>query len=444
MALGFGTNIPSDGMVFNFDPGNKRCYSGTGSVVSDLVKKHQGSLLNSAEYINFRNGIISLDGSTQAISFPDVSQLRWNGAMSVGGWHFHRDDLNLKMFISKGSLTSAYNAYSLFYYNSRLNDNFGSSYTGPIYTPNYTWNHVFMTYDGSTINTYLNGSVIQTRSLSSGSANIISDAAPLLMGAETESGSTTFYTITDIGQVVLYNRVLSSSQVFQLYNATKARYENYNGITSILLNGDSLNNVSSYTSFTSYGNVSVTNTQQKYSGSAIYFDGNGDYLQSSSRTAMAFGLSDFTIEAFVKLIAMPTSDAWPTNYSSHMMLTCFDRPSSSSGFGFLIGQTKLIAHVNDSQILSGTHGMTTGQWYHVACCRKNGTLRLFVNGTEVASAAYSTRPNIYSTSNVYIGCETGQGAFLNGYIDGLRVVKDNGLYSANFTPPSTQLSTIGD
>lgn len=445
MALGFGTNIPTNGLVFNFDPANHRSYSGSGSSVKNLLNKDQGTLINGPKYSNIRGGIISLNGINQLVSFPDAPYFRWNGSgVSYGGWIIYRDVYSsTKVIFSKGSNSQWYNAYSTFIFQGGITDIIGSNYLSFNQQLNYKWNHLFHTYDGVTSTLYLNGEILRARSLSP--TNIEADSAPYTIGAETEAGSAGFYVILDVGPNKLYNRCLSSKEVKQIYIATKGRFDGYNGTTSLLINGNSTNDVSNHAcSVNTYGNVAVTNAQQKYSGSAISFDGNGDYLMVADKSQMIFGLSDFTVEAFVKLNALPTSDAWPTNWSSHMMLATVGTYNLGDGLGFIIGQTKLIVHSSDSQIVSGTHGMTTNQWYHVAYCRKNGVIKLFVDGIEIGSASFTSAPTINSGANIYIGAETGQGAYLNGFIDGFRVIKDNGIYSSGFTSPSSQLGIIGD
>ena len=165
------------------------------------------------------------------------------------------------------------------------------------------------------------------------------------------------------------------------------------------------------------------------------FNGSSDYYTLSSN-AFAFGANNFTVEAWVWLNALPTSDAWPTNYTLHMMLATAGTPSAADGIGFLIGQTKLLIQNNDTQYASSSvHGLTTSTWNHVAYVRSSDTFNFYVNGISKGSVAFSG--SVGSGSSGYLGCETGQGAFFNGRISNLRMVNGVSVYTGAFAPAGT-------
>ena len=194
---------------------------------------------------------------------------------------------------------------------------------------------------------------------------------------------------------------------------------------------------------TAINGASLSSGQSKFGGTSLALDGTNDYVSISGNNILDFASSDFTVECWVRLNAMPTSDAWPTNYSSHFIVITIGTPNLGDGIGFIIGQTKLIIQNNDGQSVNGTHGMTTNTWYHLAFVRYSNNLYLYVDGVQKGTAAYSSAVGTGATT--YIGCETGQGAFLNGYIDDLRVTKGVARYTGAFTPPTTQfLDSAGD
>lgn len=179
-----------------------------------------------------------------------------------------------------------------------------------------------------------------------------------------------------------------------------------------------------------FGNVVIKTTQSKYGVSSGYFDGAGDYLTTSNTPVL--GSIDFTIEAWVYLNALPTSDAWPTNWTNHFVIVGVSTQGSSNGFALLLGQTKIICHNADTQYAAGLHGITTGGWYHIAVVRSGNTLTTYVNGVSKGSSAFT---GAISVGNVcYIGCETSEGAWFNGYMDELRI-SSRAEYTSNFTPP---------
>ena len=84
-----------------------------------------------------------------------------------------------------------------------------------------------------------------------------------------------------------------------------------------------------------------------------------------------------------------------------------------------------------------------GQWNHFAITRKGNVFRTFKNGTKVSeftSPKSITRSTRDGTLKFSIGRSQGSDYF-KGFIDGLRVTKGSALYTSNFTPSSTELST---
>ena len=78
-----------------------------------------------------------------------------------------------------------------------------------------------------------------------------------------------------------------------------------------------------------------------------------------------------------------------------------------------------------------------GGWHHIAVSRNSGTMRMFVDGVQVASAANSTNYG-YSLLYMSIGYQRrGKSRYpFNGAIDEVRVTKGVGRYTSTFTVPS--------
>jgi hypothetical protein len=259
-------------------------------------------------------------------------------------------------------------------------------------------------------------------------------------------------------QTILYNVVSGSQNVITGLNLSGNKWgidikeewdavvvpgDQYYNSCSLLMHFNGTNGSTTMTDnsknnfvLTATNGAALSSVQSKFGGTSLALDGTNDYVSISGNNILNFASSDFTVECWVRLNAMPTSDAWPTNYSSHFIVITIGTPNLGDGIGFIIGQTKLIIQNNDGQSVNGTHGMTTNTWYHLAFVRYSNNLYLYVDGVQKGTAAYSSAVGTGATT--YIGCETGQGAFLNGYIDDLRVTKGVARYTSNFTPPTTQ------
>lgn len=193
---------------------------------------------------------------------------------------------------------------------------------------------------------------------------------------------------------------------------------------------------------TAHGNARISTAQSLYNGSSMYFDGAGSYasIAPAEATEFNFGRSTFAIELAVRLLSMPTSDGWPSSWSSHMGLVCKGVPGSGSGYNFLIGQTKLIWNDNDSARAHGTHGMTPGVWYRLAISLHDGTIRTFVEGQLKGVSTGITTDYTYNQP-LLIGTETAEGAWLHGHIAELRITPGLALIE-DYTPASGPLELL--
>ena len=80
------------------------------------------------------------------------------------------------------------------------------------------------------------------------------------------------------------------------------------------------------------------------------------------------------------------------------------------------------------------------KWVHVAASRSSGTLKLFQDGIEVVSSSDSA--NLTETQ-LNIGDTTGgSSGSMHGYMSNVRILKGTGLYTSNFTPPTSPLTNI--
>ncbi len=181
-------------------------------------------------------------------------------------------------------------------------------------------------------------------------------------------------------------------------------------------------------------------TPTSYSG---FFDGNGDYL--SVATANAAGLSKFLTGNF-------TVECW-----AYLTDSSVDRTIISAVYVWGAGanynievRSGALMHVqigNSITLTSGTVSWPLNQWNHVALVRTSTTSTvLYLNGVSVATS--STNWTADEDCPVTVGCFNINGSSLanywNGYISNLRIVNGTGVYTGNFTPPTTPLTAIAN
>jgi len=166
-------------------------------------------------------------------------------------------------------------------------------------------------------------------------------------------------------------------------------------------------------------------------GGSGYFDGSGDYLVSSSNTALQQGTGDYTYECWV----------YHTNTSGQQTYFARSTAGNYNGVYFYKDTSNNVGVYYTTQIATGNVTIVSGQWYHLAAARSSGRLRLFVNGVLAANVADTTN---LTESVVVIGADANGSSPFNGYISGARVLKSNGLYTAAFTPPTAPLTNVAN
>jgi hypothetical protein len=179
-----------------------------------------------------------------------------------------------------------------------------------------------------------------------------------------------------------------------------------------------------------------------YSGAA-YFDGSGDYVSLPNSASHAVLPGDFTVECWFYVNTVSGTQ------------TIISHRTANSGSGayvpFLLWMesaalTLYVSSNNSSwNIVNGTAVGTIApyQWYHLAYTRTGSTVRVFLNGVQTHTFSTSAA---FSTANALQVGMTGPsetGAPLNGYVSDVRITKGTGVYTGNFTPPTTALGYAG-
>ena len=184
---------------------------------------------------------------------------------------------------------------------------------------------------------------------------------------------------------------------------------------------------------TAFGDVTVSNSIFKYGGGSAYFDGSGDYIIIANDAGHNFNnTDDFTIEGWIYFNSL----------SNGVGLISKGSNSTNSGWTFYYFNNLLyfgVPYVSND--INGTFVPILNTWYHLACSRSSGTIRLFINGELISSQSNNLT---YATNEpVQIG-RSHSNNFLNGYIDDIRVTKGIARYTSNFTPPQQQLPSPSD
>jgi hypothetical protein len=298
------------------------------------------------------------------------------------------------------------------------------------------WTHVAMTYNGSTITLYVNGTSVASASVTQNASN-----TTLKVGANWGSYNLTGYVSNArVSNSVIYSgNFTPSTTPFSAAAGTvflscqSNRFvDNSSNAYAITVTGSP--SVQAFSPF----NPTAAWSAATYGGSG-YFDGSGDYLTVASNAAFDFGSGDFTMEAWV----------YPT--TSSLTSELFDKRTSAGNYSQIpqiqITANQPIAYASATGsswavTINGSSNVKPYSWNHVALTRSGSTWTLWLDGVSIGTATASI--TVYSsTANLVIGAADTTGTNpMNGYIAGARLVKGTAVYTAAFTPPTAPPTAI--
>ena len=398
-----GPPSASDGLVFYLDATNSVSYSGSGNTFYNLVNASIGGSIvgyASTPIDNTQIKSLTFDGSNDFISVGSLGSFYTQGTIS-----FWMKSLDITANYRNPFATN-YNGLNLNVLRFEQGEGAGAfkcwfgDPSGTIASLSYssisanTWYNVVLTWNQSTttVTGYLNGVLdVNNSSWVRWPTSFVNVGIGL--------GYNSRYFLGNIGQVSIYNRALSASEIFQNYNASKKRYfpeEN------IVTNGLVLNiDPAKYSSYpgsgtTIYdvsgsGNTGVlTNGPTLFglNGGSILLDGSNDYIEVPSISLN----SSFTIDMFCNTNNISSTYVFVGKYGGGSY--DFWLGVSGSRFKFSISMPNKF----DAQ----TATISTNTWYHVAAVYNASaiTASIYLNGvlaqTLSGSSVFQNPPGNYA------------------------------------------------
>jgi len=211
---------------------------------------------------------------------------------------------------------------------------------------------------------------------------------------------------------------------------------------ALLLHGDGTNGGQNNTFIDgSTNNFTITRNGNPTQGSfnpygtlwSNYFDGTDDYLSVADNVNLRPGAGAFTIEA------------WIYRNASGAAHTIFAKGGASTGVVFQVTSGNLLRFTHTTTNIDSTGTVAANAWVHVAVVREGtGTnqTKLYINGTADGQGTVST--DFTQTEEARIGTDRSAASDFNGYISNFRLVKGTAVYTANFTPPTANLTAIAN
>ena len=228
MAIFYNPAIVRDGLVLCLDAANRKSFPNNGGTTwTDLSGRGiNGTLAGGVGYSGLNGGSLSFDGSNDYVFFPSniVSTLT---SATISSWFYWTDNVAWTRIFDFGINTSFF--MLLTPKNGSTNTPrfsisvvFGveQQITSPSPISTNVWTNITITLNGTTGIMYLNGTSIQSNSIS---------LTPSSLGNTTSNwiGRSIYsdpYYGGNISNFSIYNRALSATEIQQNYLATKSRY----------------------------------------------------------------------------------------------------------------------------------------------------------------------------------------------------------------------------
>ena len=276
------------------------------------------------------------------------------------------------------------------------------------------WNHIAVVRSGSDVKTYLNGSEVQSWTNSSSLSNV-----DVVIGGWWD---TNFLTTGYISDFRVVNGTAVYTAEFTPPTEPLAAVTN----TSLLLPFDDATIIDETGSavLELKGTPTVSTTDSPYGSGykSVEFDGSTDYIEVDNDQLEFEG--NFTAEAWIK----------PTATSGQVL-----ELADGSGIKIVTNGSNydVVFHDGSNDLITSSSSYSPNAWKHVAVSRRNSGVKLFVNGTSVGSTTSTATFGNAGTMVLGAGA-TGSDKF-TGLISDVRV-SSSGVYSSDFTAPSTPLT----
>ena len=212
--------IVTDGLVFAIDAGNLVSYENGDTTTNSLVGSSTGTLVNGVGFDSANGGTWDFDGVDDKITLPNdlgysatsVSVFAWykiNGS-PARGYHIICGDSQLEM--------SIHNSYTFLRNGVVTTNGRFVSNNGNLTLNDGNYHYYGFTFDGSTKTAYVDGVVVGTQSVTGTLTTSFSGRKLGAFGGGYQANG-------NMASYLVWNKVLTPSEVTQNYNAQSSRFQ---------------------------------------------------------------------------------------------------------------------------------------------------------------------------------------------------------------------------
>ncbi|MFI6786002.1 LamG-like jellyroll fold domain-containing protein [Nonomuraea sp. NPDC050383] len=186
---------------------------GAGTTITDSTGANNGTT-SGATWVDGKNGkALSFDGSSM-VNINHSPSLTMTTGLTLSAWVKPSDVTSWRTVVAKDYATRTDLSYGLYASNNRTPDgwlntenNKPGEVTGSALLPLNAWNHLALTYDGTTARLFLNGSQIGEKAISGA---VLDDGGAVHIGGNTIYGE---YFKGTIDEVRIYNRAQTAAEI---------------------------------------------------------------------------------------------------------------------------------------------------------------------------------------------------------------------------------------
>lgn len=479
-------------LLLHMDGTNGSTAAPTNSSASGILIARDGGNLSSTQ-ARFGTTSYWFDGSgtnsagTRIISTPDLQMVFGAGDFTIEFSMFVVSAPAVSAILADGRAALTQGAYPTLYLSPSMTLGYYVSSADRITSGSAlslsTWYHVAIVRSAGVTKLYVNGT--QYGSSWTDSTNYIADG--LVFGASSyhTSPNTQYGLYGYMDEVRVTRGIARYTATFtpptEAFAATQCAYDPLWSYVVALYHFDGANNSTTFTNSksggvtaTAHGGTVVSTGQNKFGGSAAYFDGVNDNLELGNLTLASVadvgltGATDFCVEGWFYIDG--------TTYAYYPYIL----GAPGSGVGSDAGQRGGIALAvtgnTGIHIIAGnlsadswagylhrkaTVSMATG-WHHIAWVSRGNSPAIYLDGvaqtlgfgngsSSVTSFSvckcHSTRMTQVQSYGVYNGALDTSNAdaayYYKGYIDDLRITKGHARYAGDFTPPTIAFYDTG-
>ena len=225
MAFHHSPRTVSRGVVFNFDPINKKCYAGTGTAATSSIGSVTGTLTNG---ITYNGTALEFDGTDEQVQFDNyLNDTFTSNVFTVSIWHNPTDvSTNYNYIFTNGypvQFTLQYNQIAYWGASSNSGTYFVNSFKAGSGLSTGNWyNHVFVNRAADDREWFING-VSDGTNTGNGTPAISNHVAGGVRIGDWAGGAYDYN--GQISQITVYNQAHTAEEILKNYNAMKGRFE---------------------------------------------------------------------------------------------------------------------------------------------------------------------------------------------------------------------------